>query len=291
MFVPGNRPDMLQKALGLAPDAYVPDLEDSVPADEKLNARSITASFLERLAGAGPLVLPRVNSLDTGLMEDDLGAVVGPHTFGVSVGKVRSGDDIRHISGILDRLEENTGLRRGRTMLVPWIETAMGIVNAYEICAASPRVFAAAFGAEDFTRDMDIERTGHDAEIAYPRSAVCIAARAAGVLAMDTPYFSFRDSDGLRAVSAAARGFGFRGKFAIHPSQIDPIREAFSPTDREKERAKRVIAAFEEAERLGKGATSLDGQLIDVPVVERARNLLASARSEGAVASDARGRQ
>ena len=280
MFVPGNRPDMLEKALGLSPDAYVPDLEDSVPEGEKLSAREITASFLERLADAGPPVLPRVNSLETGLMEDDLAAVVGPHTFGVSVGKVGSAEDVRRISDILDGLEDTAGLRRGQTRLVPWIETALGIVNAYEICAASPRVFAAAFGAEDFTRDMGIERTGQDAEVAYPRSVICVAARAAGVLAMDTPYFGFRDSEGLRAVCAQARAVGFRGKFAIHPSQIDLIRAAFSPTDREMENARRVIAAFEEAERSGKGATSLDGQLIDVPVMERARGLLASARAD-----------
>ena len=280
LFVPGNRPDMLEKALGFAPDAYVPDLEDSVPPEEKLNARRVTASFLARLAEGGPLVMPRVNSRDTGLMEDDLEAVVGPHTFGVSVGKVQSAADIHHIAGIIDRLENRSGLDRGRVKIVPWIETASAIVNAYEICSASPRVFAVAFGAEDFTRDMEIERTQDDAEIAYPRSAVSIAARAAGVLALDTPYFSFRDPEGLRRTSRAARRTGFRGKFAIHPAQIDIIRELFSPSAEEIEQARRVVAAFEEGERLGKGATSLDGRLIDVPVVERARDLLERAKAE-----------
>ena len=220
MFVPGNRPDMLQKATGLAPDAYVPDLEDSVPAHEKLNARAVTASFLPTLAEAGPLVLPRVNSAETGLMEEDLEAVVGPHIFGVSVGKVGRAADIDRISGILDDLEERAGLERGRTKLVPWIETAAAIVNAYEICAASPRVFAVAFGAEDFTRDMDIRRTAGDAEIAYPRSAVCIAARAAGVLAMDTPYFGFRDPEGLS--EGVGRGPQLRIPRQVrHPSIAD----------------------------------------------------------------------
>ena len=280
LFVPGNRPDMLEKALGLAPDAYIPDLEDSVPPEEKLNARKVTASSLVSLAEAGTLVIPRVNSKDTGLMEGDLAEVVGPHTFGVSVGKVQSAADIHHVAAIIERLEMETGLEPGRIKIVPWIETAAAIVHAYEICSASPRVFAVAFGAEDFTRDMGIERTEDDAEIAYPRSAVCIAARAAGVPALDTPYFGFKDPEGLRRTSRDARRFGFRGKFAIHPSQIDIIREVFSTSAEEIEQAERVVAAFEEGERLGRGATSLDGQLIDVPVVERARDLLERAKAE-----------
>jgi len=280
LFVPGNRPDMLEKAQGLAPDAYIPDLEDSVPPEEKLNARKVTALTLARLAEAGPLVIPRVNSRDTGLMEGDLEAVVGPHTFGVSVGKVQSAADINHVAAIIERLEMRTGLELGRIKIVPWIETAAAIVHAYEICSVSPRVFAVAFGAEDFTRDMEVERTEDDSEIAYPRSAVCIAARAAGVPALDTPYFGFKDLEGLRRTSRDARRFGFRGKFAIHPSQIDIIHEVFSPSTEEIEQAKRVVTAFEEGERFGKGAISLDGQLIDVPVVERARNLLERAKTE-----------
>ena len=277
LFVPGNRPDMLEKALGLAPDAYVPDLEDSVPAEEKENARSVTASLLSRLAEAGPLVIPRVNSLESGLMEEDLAAVVGPHIFGVSVGKVGSGQDIERISSIIEGLEQQAGIEPGHVMLVPWIESASAVRNAYEICSASARIAGVAFGAEDYTNDMGIERTEEDSEIAYPRSVVCVAARAAGVQAFDTPYFSFRDPEGLRRDARVARSFGFRGKFAIHPAQIDIINQAFSPSPAEIEHARRVVAAFEEAELSGRGATSLDGKLIDVPVVKRARNLLESA--------------
>ena len=136
-----------------------------------------------------------------------------------------------------------------------------------------------AFGAEDFTNDMAIERTQDGDEVDYPRKVICIAARAAGVLALDTPYFGFRDPDGLRANSQQARRYGFKGKFAIHPAQIDIINEAFSPSPEEVEHARRVVAAFEEAERNGRGSTSLDGQVIDVPVVRRARQLLELAES------------
>jgi citrate lyase subunit beta/citryl-CoA lyase len=274
LFVPGNRPDMLEKALGLAPDALVPDLEDSVPPAEKANARDIVASFVPRLAEAGVAVIPRANPASTGLLEEDLAALVGPGIFGITVGKIGDASQLQHVAGHVDRLEAEADLEKGRIKLVPWIETAVAVVNAYEICSASPRVVAVAFGAEDFTNDMEIERTEDATEIVYPRQVVAVAARAAGVLALDTPYVAYRDADGLRRDAGLARGLGFRGKFAIHPSQIEPINEAFAPTEAELEYARRVVSAFEEAEESGSGATSLDGKMIDIPVVRRARSLL-----------------
>ena len=277
LFVPGNRTRMLEKALGLRPDAYVPDMEDSVPRSEKANARSITSSMLPSLSSPGPLVIPRVNSLGTGLLEDDLAAVVGPHIYGVSVGKIASPKDVAAVSEVLERLEALAGLKAGAVKLVPWIETALGVVNAYSISAASQRIVGVAFGAEDFTADMRIERTPDQSEVEYARRVVCVAARAAGVPALDTPYFTLRDPDGLRSDAADARAFGFKGKFAIHPEQIQVINETFSPSGAEIEYALRVVAAFEEAERRGTAATSLDGKVVDVPVVERARGVLALA--------------
>ncbi|MBI3326170.1 MAG: CoA ester lyase [Nitrospinae bacterium] len=274
LFVPGNQPNMLEKAMGLAPDAFMPDLEDSVPVEEKVRARDVTAAYLPQLARVGPLVIPRVNSLDSGLLEDELAALVGPHIFGVSVGKIQTVQDIERISGILARLEERAGVPVGHVQLVPWIETAMAIVHVYDICTSSPRVIGAAFGAEDFTHDMAIERTEDESEVAYARSVTCVAARAAGVLALDTPYFRFRDPEGLRQNALAGKRIGFKGKFAIHPSQIDIINATFSPSPAEIEHARQVVAAFEEAERAGRGSTSLDGKVIDVPVVKRAKALL-----------------
>ena len=281
LFVPGNRPDMLQKALGLTPDACVPDLEDSVPLGEKENARTTTASFLPRLAETGPLVIPRVNSLDSGLLEDDLASLVGPEVFGICVGKVQSAADVHHISSLITTLEERTGLENGRIKLITIIETAAAVVNAYEICASSPRIAAVAFGPEDYTAHMGIERTDDDSEVAYPRSVVCVAATAADLPALDAPYFGFRDPEGLRRKALAARKVGFKGMFAIHPAQIDDINQAFSPSHDEIEYARRIVAAFEEAERRGSGATSLDGKLVDVPVVKRARYLLETAQRLG----------
>ena len=279
LFVPGNQPRMLDRASNLTPDAFIPDMEDSVPDAEKANARAITAARLDSLAANGVAVIPRLNSLDTGLLDDDLAAIVGPRIYGVSVGKINSPADIALISAKLDALERKAGLEVGNIKLLPWIETAQAIVNVYDICAASPRIIGAAFGAEDFTNDMGIERAEDESETAFARSAIAIAARAANVLALDTPYFSFRDPDGLRRNAHAARQIGFKGKFAIHPAQIDIINETFSPSGAELEQARRVVAAFQEAERIGRGSTSLDGKVVDVPVVKRAQALLDLAES------------
>lgn len=279
LFVPGNKASMLEKAMGFQPDAFIPDMEDSVPDAEKANAREVIAAHLERLNATGKLIIPRVNALDTGLTEADLGAVVGPHVHGISIGKINTADDLRHVDDLLSGLEQKRGLRRGSLKLIPWIETARAIVHCYEICCASPRLIGAGFGAEDFTNDMQIARSQDDHEVAYARNVMCVAARAAGILALDTPFFVFKDRQALLTNAQASRNEGFKGKFAIHPAQIDTINAAFSPSEKEIEHARQIVAAFEEAERNGRGSTSLDGIVIDVPVVKRARALLALAES------------
>ena len=266
---------MLDKAMGFSPDAFVPDLEDSVPDAEKENARQITAAHLVKLGAGGIPVIPRVNALGSGWFEEDLTAVVGPSIYGISVGKIQTVDDIASISEIIAGLERKAGLEVGKVRLIPWIETALAVVHCYQICRASPRIVAVAFGAEDFTDNMGIERREDESEVAFARNSVCIAARAAGVDALDTPFFRFKDPDGLQANVQAAKQFGFKGKFAIHPAQVDPINTLFLPSAADIEYALRVVAAFEEAERAGRGSTSLDGKVIDVPVVKRARSILA----------------
>jgi citrate lyase subunit beta/citryl-CoA lyase len=278
LFVPGNKANMLEKALGLKPDAFIPDMEDSVPPAEKANARDTIAAHLPRLAASGVAVIPRVNSLDTDWLEADLAAVVGPAIVGISVGKVRNAADISTISQLIAKLERSAGVAVGTLRLIPWIETAEAIVNASAICRASERIVAVAFGGEDFTNDMGIERLEDEAQLAYARQALCVAARAAHVLALDTPYFKLRDPDGLRENSLKAKSIGFKGRFAIHPEQLEALNECFSPSAQEIAHAERVVAAYEEAEARGRASTSLDGWVIDVPVVKRARALLELAR-------------
>ncbi len=277
LFVPGNKQSMLDKALAFSPSAFVPDMEDSVPECEKAAARELVGRSLEKFAGTGALVIPRVNDLGTGLLEEDLAAVVGPHIHGVSVGKVSSAADVARLCEALDRRELAAGVAPGATRLVPWVETAAGVAHCREICAASGRIVAVAFGAEDYTLDMEIERGEDESELLVARNILTIAARAAGVAALDTPFFSFRDSEALRRNAEAAKRLGFRGKFAIHPAQIETIDSVFAPSAAELEYARRVVAAFREAESQGRGSTSLEGKVVDVPVYRRALRLLARA--------------
>jgi citrate lyase subunit beta/citryl-CoA lyase len=223
-------------------------------------------------------VIPRVNALETDWIEDDLAAVVGPAIYGVSVGKVRTAGDISAVSQIIGRLERSAGVAPGSVKLLPWIETAEAIVNCDAICRASERIVAVAFGGEDFANDMGIERLEDETQVLYARSRLCVSARAAHVLALDTPYFKLRDPDGLRASALAAKSLGFKGKFAIHPDQVSALNECFSPSPQEIAHAERVVAAFTAAEAQGRASTSLDGWVIDVPVVKRARALLDLAR-------------
>ena len=279
LFVPGNREDMLAKVGNLPADALIPDMEDSVPEGEKKHARELVHKTVKGLAQKGQAVIPRINALSTGLAKEDLAAVVSPQVYGVTVGKVESPWDIREVCSILDDLERQAGLPLGHTRLIPWLESASGIVHAYQIARASSRIVGVTFGAEDFTNDMAIQRSDEGAEVAYPRAVVAVAARAAGVLAFDTPQVNFRDVEGLKRQAQSGLSLGFKGKFAIHPGQLDTINTMFSPSPEEMEYARRVVAAFQEAEARGSGATSLDGKMIDVPIVKRAQSLLELADS------------
>ena len=274
LFVPGNRSDMLEKASTADTDILVPDMEDSVPDNEKSNARSLISEKLETLSGKNQSIVPRVNALDTGLTFDDIHAVVNSKTYGISVGKIESSWDIKEVSKILSQIESEKSVELGSTKIIAWIESASAIVNVSSIAAASDRMLGIAFGGEDFTNDMGIQRSETGIEILYPRSVVAVAAKAAGITAIDTPYVNFRDNDGLEQEIKSVLPLGFKAKFAIHPGQLQSINNLFSPSEEAIEYAKKVIEVFEEAERNGSGATSLDGKMIDVPVVKRARNLL-----------------
>lgn len=270
---------MLEKAFSCSADAIIPDMEDSVPDAEKSAARDLIAEYLPRLRATGRFICPRINSLETGLTQAELAAIVGPDIDAVSIGKVRTATDISEVSQMIGRLEHERNIETGTIRLIPWIETARAIVDCHAICLASRRIVGVAFGAEDLTNDLGIEHEDDESNLAFARASVCIAARAAGVAAFDTPYFRFRDLDGLRSHSDKSRRTGFKGRFAIHPAQTDTINECFAPSADEVEQAKRIVAAYDEAERAGRASTSLDGLVIDVPVVKRARALLELAES------------
>ena len=277
IFVPGNRANMLERALGFPADIIMVDLEDSVPPGEKVAARQVASQWIPRLSQAGQRVMVRANSLDTGLTPDELQALISPDLYGLSVGKTESASDLLEIERLIAPLESGAGLAAGQIKLIPWIESARAIVNVNEMAAALDRTVGIAFGAEDFTNDMGIQRTDEGHEVYHARCTVAIAARAAGIASLDSPYVAFRNPDGLRADATAARQMGYTGKFAIHPSQVESINELFSPLPEDVAYARRVMDAWHEAEANGRGSLALDDKMVDVPVVKRARNLLALA--------------
>ncbi len=258
IFVPGNRPNMLERARNFTADVIMVDLEDSVPPGEKTTARDLAKEWVPTLRQEGQRVMVRVNSLDTGLTRPELEAIVSPDLYGISLGKVESTWNIRDVDRMLSAIEPQAGVEPGSIKIVPWVETASAMVDARDIGAASPRIIALAFGAEDFTNDMGIERSDTGEEVQVPRSLVPVAARAANVASLDSPFVLFQDPDALRADVRRARQMGYTGKFAIHPSQIDIINETFSPSPEEIAYARQVMDAWEEAEAAGRGSLAID---------------------------------
>ncbi len=275
IFVPGNRPNMLERALGFNADVTMVDLEDSVPPGEKINAREVAREWVPRLRSEGRRVMVRVNSLDTGLTRDELEALVSPDLAGISLGKVETPQDLQDADRIISALEPAAGVEPGQIKLIPWIENALAVMAPYQMATASSRIIAIAFGAEDYTNDIGIQRTDTGEEVYYARAQTAVAAHAARVACLDSPFVGFRDPEGLREDCRTIRQLGYTGKFAIHPAQIDIINESFTPSGEEVAYAKKVVGAFREAESNGRGSADLDGRMIDVPVFKRAENLLA----------------
>ena len=278
LFIPGNSPVLLEEALHCPADALIPDLEDTVPLAEKENARTIVAGALPTFAYHSRTVIPRINSLDSGLAEPDLEAIVGPDIWGINIGKTEKPADMIRIDSILSRLERNRGIEVGTIKLIPLLESALALINAYPIAISSSRIVGLAFGAEDFTKDMGIERTDLGKEIEHPRYAISVAARAANIKSFDTPLMNFENKDSLEHDIKKAISIGYSGKLAIHSSQVTLINQLFVPSEDQIQQAKQIIDAAEKAELEGKGSTSLDGKMIDVPIVERAKKLLAKYR-------------
>ena len=274
IFVPGNRANMLERARAFNADVVMVDLEDSVPAGEKATARDMAVDWVPVLRREGQRVMVRVNSLDTGLTRPELEAIVSPDLYGISLGKVESTWHIRDVDRMLSAIEPRAGVELGSVKIVAWIEAASALVDARDIGIASSRVIGLAFGAEDFTNDMGIERSDTGEEVQVPRSLVPVAARAANVASLDSPFVLFQDPDALRADAQRARQMGYTGKFAIHPSQLDIINETFSPSADEVAYARQIMDAWGQAEAEGRGSLAMDGRMVDVPVVKRAQNLL-----------------
>lgn len=280
LFLPGNAPGMIQNGGALRADAVILDLEDSVAPAEKDAARLLVRNALQTLDFGCERII-RINAPESGFQEEDLEKIVPCAPEALMPPKSSSAEAMRVLDEKLTALEEKNGLSVGKIKLIPLIETALGIENAFAIATSSPRVTALFLGGEDLSADLRCKRTKSGEEILYARERLVMAARAAGIDAYDTPFTDAFDDDGLVADAIFAKALGFTGKAAVAPRHIPAINEIFSPTKEEVVYAEEVMKAIAEAKEMGKGAVSLHGKMIDAPVVERAKQTLEAAKALG----------
>jgi len=273
LFAPGTRQDRFDKAMNAGADAVAFDLEDSVEVGRKQEARALVADYLAT-PRTGALRLIRFNPPDTPEGEADLDHFGSAPGFdGVLLPKVETAGVVEQVARVF-AARSPSGATPPLFLL---LETPRAIVNASEIASADAPVAALLFGAEDYTAALAIERTIDGEELSFARNQIVLAASLAGADAIDAVCVDLSDTDALQRDCVRARALGFRGKMAIHPRQLDVINESFTPTAAEVDRARRIINAYETARAGGKGVTTLDGRMVELPIVERARRLVALA--------------
>jgi len=277
LFAPGNVARRVEKALQLNADVVILDLEDSVPIAVKGATREMVAAALTTARDRPCYV--RVNALSTGLTIADLTAIVSSHLDGIVLAKSETAVDLIKVDWFLSHLERERSLPANSIDLIPLVENAKGIRNAYEIAGSVDRVRRLCFGAIDYTADINVHLEEGGVEILYARSHLVNASAAAGLEPpIDTVYPEIKNPPGLLADATLGRRLGFQGKLVIHPDQIDPVNKVFSPSEEEVAYAERVVAAFREAEAAGHAAITLEnGKFIDYPVARSAERLLALA--------------
>lgn len=277
LFVPGTRPDRVDKAMATQADTVIIDLEDAVPPEQKAEARVVARDKLAEHSGQGMVV--RCNSRDTDYFADDLQALAGSKLNTLFAPKVETKSDVDAIDQALLKLEKDSGLPESSINLLCLIETALAVENAFAVTsrlADLQRACMVAFGAADYATGMGIALTGHGRELYFPRYKISNASHAAGLPGpIDTPYmYDLKDMDTCRADARRACELGFTGKLCIHPNQIDICNQVFSPTEAEVAFARKVIEAFEQIRQSGQGVLQVDGKFIDKPVVERCQRIL-----------------
>jgi len=274
LFAPGNHPRKVEKCLGLDADVVILDLEDAVAIAEKEATRSVVVDALaNRPHRARGYV--RVNAVDTPYCWGDLQAVVTPGVHGIVLPKLESASDLRTVEWVVSQLERERAMAAGAFDILPIIETGKGMAAVASICGAGTRVRRLSFGAGDYTLDMGLRWTDGERELDQARSALALASRSAGIEPpIDTVFIHIGQLDSLRRSGELARDFGFQGKLCIHPEQVGPVNEAFSPTAEEVAQARRHLEAFREAEARGSASIQVDGYFIDYPIVEKAQRII-----------------
>ena len=280
MFIPGNNPGMMQDAFIYAPDAIMLDLEDSVTMAEKDAARLLVYNALKTIDYGNIEMVVRINPLNTPYGKKDIEAVVKAGVHVVRMPKTETADEVREVEQEIERVEQEIGCL-GRTQIMAAIESALGIVNAYEIAVASKRMMGIALGAEDYCANLKTQRTPGGDELRLARETIVVAARAAGIDALDTVYSNLDDMETFRKEVEFIKTLGFDGKSIINPRQIDIVNEVFAPKEKDINKALTILAAIKEAEKRGSGVIAVNGKMVDRPVVIRAQRTIDLAIASG----------
>ena len=281
LFLPGNTPNVIQNGDVLGADAVIFDLEDAVAPDQKDAARILVRNTMRYMDFRGCEIIVRINPIETDFWQKDLDEVIPLCPGMIMPTKVSCAKDVQIVSDYIAEVEARHGIEKNTVKLIPLIETALGLENAFQIAAASKRVAALFLGAEDLTADLRCKRTKESEEIAYARGRMVAAARAAGVDVYDTPFTDVNDDEGIRMDTEKAKALGFTGKASISPRHVPVINEVFSPSQRDIDYAYEVMEAIRIAKEQGRGAIALRGKMIDAPIVNRAKQTIEAAEELG----------
>lgn len=285
MFVPGANAAMLRDAPLFGADSVMFDLEDSVSLKEKDTSRALVHFALKTFDYSSVETVVRVNGLDScGAL--DIEAVVLAGVNVIRLPKTETAQDIVDVEAVIERVERENGIEVGRTRMMAAIESAEGVLNAREIAKASKRLIGIALGAEDYVTNMKTRRYPDGQELFFARSMILHAARAAGIAAIDTVYSDVNNTEGFQNEVRIIKQLGFDGKSVINPRQIPLVNEIYTPTEKEIDPAKQVIWAIREAESKGSGVISLNGKMVDKPIVERAERVIALATAAGVLSEE-----
>ena len=283
MFVPGNNPAMVKDAGIFGADSIMFDLEDAVSLSEKDAARYLVYEVLKTVDYGRSELVVRINGLDTPFYRNDIKAMVKAGIDVIRLPKVETADMIRDLEGLVAEAEIEFGREIGTTHLMAAIESARGVVNANEIARSSERMIGIALSAEDYTTDMKTHRYPDGQELLYARNVILHAARAAGIAAFDTVFTDLNDEAGFKRETELIHQLGFDGKSLINPRQIDMVNRVYQPLKKEIIVAQNVIAAIENAKQKGSGVISMNGQMVDRPVVLRAERVMRLAKANNLV--------
>lgn len=276
MFVPGANAAMLRDAPLYGADAIMFDLEDAVSLKEKDSARALVHFALKTFDYSNVETVVRINGLDAGGAED-VEAMVLAGVEVIRLPKTETAQDIIDVDEVIRKVEQENGIEIGTTKMMAAIESAEGVLNAREIAVASNRLIGIALGAEDYVTNLKTRRYPDGQELFFARSMILHAARAAGIAAIDTVYSDVDNTEGFQAETTRIKQLGFDGKSVINPRQIPLVNEIYAPTAKEIQNAKEVVWAIREAEEKGSGVISLNGKMVDKPIVERAERVIALA--------------